>query len=389
MTDRPIYLDYAATSPVDPRVAAAMSACLTGDGAFGNPASNHAAGRAARRVIDAAAEKIGKLVNAKAERLVFTSGATEANNLALKGIYGRHRDHAAHLVTTRIEHRSVLDTALALERIGVELTLVDCDSRGIVDPAQIAAAIRPDTRLVSVMQVNNEIGTVQEIESIAGICREAGVPLHVDAAQGAGRVPLDIDAWGIDLCSLTAHKLNGPKGIGALYVREGLELEPQLHGGEAALGIRAGTLPVHQIAGFGRAFELAGEGAEISAIRVLRDRLWQGLAAIPDCRRNGDAERSAPHILNVGFPGVEGESLRLSLEDIAVSAGSACTSASPEPSHVLSSLGLSDALAESSLRFGVGRFTTETEIDRAVDRVTSEVERLRAIASGAPDWCSS
>jgi cysteine desulfurase len=388
MTESMIYLDYAATSPVDPAVAEAMVACLTADGNFANPASPHAAGRAARQLIDRAREEIGDLVNAPGDRLIFTSGATEANNMALRGIFGRGDAGPRHLLTSRIEHRSVLDTASALERDGVEVTRLDCDSSGLVSPDAVAGAIRPDTRLVSVMHVNNEIGTVQDIAALAAVCREAGTLLHVDAAQGAGKAPLDIAGWGVDLCSLTAHKLNGPKGVGALYVNEAVRLAPFLLGGEAALGIRAGTLPTHQIAGFGRAFALAGAGDEPARLALLCKRLWHTLESIPGVRRNGNPAHAAPHILSVSFPGVEGESLRLALGDIAVSSGSACTSSSPSPSHVLSSLGLSDALAESTLRFGVGRFTTEAEIDRAGARVTDEVRRLREIASGAPDWCS-
>lgn len=378
-----IYLDYAATSPVDPAVAEAMAACLTSGGAFGNPASPHAAGAAAQAIVETARGRIGALVGAAGERLVFTAGATEANNLALKGVL-RPGDH---LVTTAIEHRSVLDTAAALQASGVTVTRVACDAYGLVSADSIRAALVPETRLVSVMQVNNEIGSIQHIEAVAAVCRDAGVPLHVDAAQGAGKVPLDIEGWGIGLCSLTAHKLNGPKGIGALYVRRGIELSPLIHGGEAALGARAGTLPTHQIAGFGKAFELAALRNEPTALAALRDRLWQGLSSIPDVRRHGDPARSAPHILSVGFPGVEGESLRYALSDIAVSAGSACTSNDAEPSHVLRSLGLSDALAESTLRFGVGRFTTAAEIDAAAERVRAEVDRLREIAAGAPQWC--
>jgi len=385
VTSAPIYLDYAATSPVDPRVVKAMAACMTRDGVFANPASPHSAGNQARRVVEHARAQIGALVHAAPERLVFTSGATEANNLALRGMLSG----GGQLVTTRIEHRSVLDPAEALAARGVELCLLDCDREGIVAPEKIAAAISPRTRLVSVMQVNNEIGSVQDIAAIARVCREAGVPLHVDAAQGAGKVALDIEGWGIDLCSLTAHKLNGPKGIGALYVRPGMALEPLISGGEAQLGVRAGTLPTHQIAGFGQAFELAAGPGEAQALQALRERLWGRLGRIPGARRNGSPERSAPHILNVSFPGVEGESLRLALEDLAVSSGSACTSRSAEPSHVLRSLGLSDILAESSLRFGVGRFTTEGEVDSAADRVMTEVTRLRQVSEGAPAWCSS
>jgi cysteine desulfurase len=338
-------------------------------------------------VVDAARAEVATLVNTSADRLVFTSGATEANNLALRGIFGP--EPAGHLICSRIEHRSVLDTALALARQGIALTQLDCDADGIISPQQLAATLRPDTRLVSIMQVNNEIGSVQDIAAIARVCRDAGVPLHVDAAQGAGKVSLDIAGWGIDLCSLTAHKLNGPKGIGALAVRAGLPLTPFLTGGEAALGIRAGTLATHQIAGFGRACALAAELDEAGHIAALRDRLWHGLAGLAGARRNGDPARSAPHILSVSFAGVDGESLRAALGNIAVSAGSACTSRSAEPSHVLRSLGLSDTLAESTLRFGVGRFTTRAEIDRAATRIREAVESLREIAAGAPDWCSN
>jgi cysteine desulfurase len=282
----------------------------------------------------------------------------------------------------------VLDTAAALERDGVAVTRLDCDANGIVAPEQIAAALRPETRLVSVMQVNNEVGSIQDIAAVASVCKEAGVPLHVDAAQGAGKVSLDIAAWGLDLCSLTAHKLNGPKGVGALFIRSGIDLAPMIHGGETALGVRAGTLATHQIAGFGKAYEIAARTDEAPKLAELRERLWHGLAAIDRVMRHGDPGRSAPHILSVSFPGVAGESLKLALADLAVSAGSACTSNEPAPSHVLRALGLSDPLAESTLRFGVGRFTTAAEIDAAIGRIGTEVGRLRAIAAGAPDWCS-
>lgn len=388
MTEKSIYLDYAATSPVDPRVAEAMGACLTADGTFANAASSHSAGTAAKTLIDEARASIGSLVNADGDRFVFSSGATEANNLALKGVLNSGAG-CGHLITTRIEHRSVLDTADALEAQGIVVTRLECDESGIVAPEQVAEAIRPETRLVSMMHVNNEIGSVQDIETVAVICRQAGVLLHVDAAQSAGKVPLDIEGWGLDLCSLTAHKLNGPKGIGALYIRPGLQLVPMIHGGEAALGARAGTLPTHQIVGFGKAFELVEPGDESFRLGALREKLWRGLAGIEGARRHGDPARSAPHILCVGFPGICGESLRLAIADIAVSAGSACTSNDPAPSHVLRGLGLSDQLAESSLRFGVGRFTTEAEIAMAIERVGAEIGRLRAIGAGAPDWCST
>jgi cysteine desulfurase len=388
MTAELIYLDYAATSPVDPEVVAEMSTCLTSDGAFGNAASAHAAGALARQRIDAARSRIGGLVNASGDRLVFTSGGTEANNLALFGVLGRDQG-PAHLITTAIEHRSVLDTAAELEARGVEVTRLQCDPCGVVMPEQVADALRPETRLVSVMQVNNELGSIQDIEAVARICRDACVPLHVDAAQGAGKVPLRIEGWGLDLCTLTAHKLNGPKGIGALWIRPGLELSPMILGGDRQLGARAGTLATHQIAGFGKAFELAGQLDEAGRFEDLREQLWQGLGGMADVRRNGDPATSAPHILSVSFAGVAGESLRFALADIAVSAGSACTSNDPSPSHVLRCLGHSDQLAESTLRFGVGRFTTEAEIARAVERIGTEVGRLREIGAGAPEWCSN
>ena len=365
-----------------------MNACLGPDGAFANPASPHVEGRRAMGLIDTAREQIAALINVDGKRLVFTSGATEANNLALSGVLHK-ADRDAHLITSAIEHRSVLDVAGALEKNGVQVTRLAPERDGIVAAAQVAAAIRPETLLVSIMQVNNEIGSIQDIESIARICHDADVLFHVDAAQGAGKVPLDIAGWGIDLCSLTAHKINGPKGIGALYLREGVALEPIIRGGDAMLGVRAGTLPTHQIVGFGKASELVRENEEAGELAARREFLWQGLSRIEACRRNGDPAHSAPHILSVSFAGVDGESLRFALADIAVSAGSACTSSDPEPSHVLRSLGLSDALAESTLRFGVGRFTTQDELARAIDRVTVEVERLLEIGRGAPAWCST
>lgn len=382
-----IYLDYAATSPVDPAVFAAMQACLLPDGSFANPASPHAAGRAALELVEHSRSTIARVIGADPGRLVFTSGATEANNIALTGILRRAR-RPVHAITSSIEHRSVLDVIAVFEQRGVGVTRLACDEAGRVNPEELRAAIRPDTRLVSIMLVNNEIGSVQDIRTIAGICRAAGVPLHVDAAQGAGKIPFHVDSWGVDLCSLTAHKVCGPKGIGALYVRAGLELAPFVRGGAAALGLRAGTLPTHQIAGFGKAFELVASLEESDRLARLREELWTGLAGIPGARRNGRPETSAPHILSVSFPGVEGEALLAALPEIAVSAGSACTSAHPEPSHVLGSLGLSDTLAESTLRFGVGRFTSADEIRLATGRVSAAVARLRQVASGAPDWCS-
>lgn len=389
MSDDQIYLDYAATSPVDPRVRDKMLECLSPDGPFGNPASEHFAGRRARRVIDDARAQVAAVAGLPPDSVVFTSGATEANNLALRGMFPERCRKGAHFVTSRIEHRSVLDVARYLERVGVRVTLVDSDELGRIDPDAVGAAMTGETRLVSIMQVNNEVGTVQDIEAIATICRRRGVPLHVDAAQGAGKVSLDVGRIGIDLCSLTAHKICGPKGVGALCVRRGLALDPILFGGAQERGLRPGTQAPHQLAGMGKAFELVAAESDAARIGAQRDRLWQGLEQIDGARRNGDPDRAVPHILNVSFPGVDGESLRLALSGIAVSQGSACASASPEPSHVLSALGLSDTRAQSSLRFGIGRFTTDREIDRAVDRIATAVIRLRRLADGAPTWCSA
>lgn len=392
-----IYLDYAASSPVDPEVTRVMCECLASETAFANPSSEHAAGAAARRLIDAARRQVASRVHAPAGQIVFTSGATEANNLALKGLFAGAAGgaHAArpltdrHLITTRIEHRSVLDPARALAAAGARLTLLDCTADGRIEPAAVAAAIRDETALVSVMHVNNEVGVVQDVAAIAAECRSRGVLFHTDAAQSTGKLPVDLLGWDVDLCSLSAHKLCGPKGVGALYVREGLRLEPLLHGGEQELGMRAGTLATHQIVGMGKAYALADPGEEGPRLAALTARLWERLRPIDGAVRNGAAELTAPHILNVSFPGIDGESLRLALDGLVVSSGSACTSASPDASHVLTSLGLSEARAQGSLRFGVGRFTTRDEVDEAARRVRAEVERLRLLAVGKPDWCSA
>lgn len=385
MRRREIYLDYAATAPLDPAVAAAMTDCMTRE--FANPSSVHDPGRRARRLVENARAQVAARVGAPAGRIFFTSGATESNNLALQGVLrgGRARPH---LVTSRIEHKSVLDTARALEAAGVAVSYVDCDAGGRVNPHDVAAAIGPETALVSIMHVNNETGVIQDVAAIGAICRERGVWFHVDAAQSAGKVPLALGDAAIDLCSLTAHKLCGPKGIGALYVAGGVLLAPQIHGGEQERGLRAGTLATHQIVGMGAAYELADPAAEAPRLAALRDRLWGALRAVPGARLNGAAEHRSPHVLNVTFPGVEGESLRLALRDLAISAGSACAADSPEASHVLRGLGLSDPLAASSLRFSVGRFTTEDEIAAAAGRVAVEVPRLREVAKSAPRWCS-
>jgi cysteine desulfurase len=387
MDEHVIYLDYAATSPVDRRVAAAMARALTLDGAFANPSSTHAAGAAALRLVEEARAQIAARVGAAPEGIVFTSGATEANNLAIAGVLEAANADRRHIVTTRIEHKSVIDTVRFLERRGrCAASYVPCGPDGRVAPEDVIAAIRPSTALVSVMHVNNETGAVQDISVLAAACRERRVLLHVDAAQSVGKLPVELDRWEVDLCSLTAHKVCGPKGIGALYVRSGIDLEPLLHGGEQQRGLRPGTLPTHQIAGMGEAYRLADPAAEGPALARLKARLWAGLASIPDVRVNG-ALAGAPHILNVAFSGVDAESLRLALRGIAVSAGSACMAASAEASHVLSGMGLSGALASSSLRYSVGRFTDAREIDRAVERVTDEVARLRKLARSAPLWC--
>ena len=387
MTVREIYLDYAATAPVDPAVSAAMADCLRHE--FGNPSSLHAAGKRARLLVETARLSVGERVGAPSERLVFTSGATESNNLALQGVLRRSRDRRVHLVTSRIEHKSVLDVAHALEASGVAVTYVDAMADGYVLPERVIEALTPDTQLVSIMHVNNETGVIQDVATIGKACRERGVLFHVDAAQSVGKVPLDLAASPIDLCSLTAHKLCGPKGIGALYIAPRVTLLPQVHGGEQERGLRAGTLATHQIVGMGKAYELADPRREAPRLAALRDRLWQALAAIEGARQNGDPGRRAAHILNVTFPGVEGESLRFALRDLAVSAGSACAADSPEASHVLTGMGLSDTRAGSSLRFSVGRFTTADELLEAAAQVATAVARLRSLAKSSPAWCSA
>ncbi len=382
-----IYLDYAATSPLDPAVAAAMHDCMERE--FGNPSSQHAAGRRARALVEAARAAVARSVGAPSERIVFTSGATESNNLALQGVLRRSRGRRVHLVTSRIEHKSVLDVAKALEASGVAVTQVAAAAGGCVEPEAVLAALTPDTQLVSIMHVNNETGVIQDVAAIGAACRARGVLFHVDAAQSVGKLPLDLAAAPIDLCSLTAHKLCGPKGVGALYVAPRATLVPQLHGGEQERGLRAGTLATHQIVGMGKAYELADSERDAPLLAALRDRLWRELAGIPGARQNGDPARRAAHVLNVTFPGVDGESLRFELRDVAVSAGSACASASPEASPVLTGMGPSDVLAATSLRFSVGRFTREEEVVLAARRVAAAVERLRGLAKSAPAWCSA
>ncbi len=384
MSVMPVYLDYAATTPVDPRVAEAMAGCLTSAGAFGNPASLHAAGRRARALVEQARSEVAALLGAPAMQIIFTSGATESNNLAIFGVARAAQGRPRHIVTARTEHKSVLDPCRRLEREGVGVTYLVPDGSGRIDPEQVRAALRPETVLVSIMQANNEIGVVQPIPTIAGLCRERGVLLHVDAAQSAGKLPLDVQRDAIDLLSCTAHKLYGPKGIGALYVAADARaaLQPLIYGGGQERGLRSGTLPVHQIVGFGRACELAAGllPEEPARIEVLRQRLLAGLQALDGVQVNGAGAERIAHVLNVSFEGIEGESLLLGLTELAVSSGSACNSDSDEPSYVLMALGRDPQLAQSSLRLSLGRFTTGAEVDLAVTAIQREVRRLRAAA---------
>ena len=382
----PIYLDYSATTPIDPRVVDRMLPYLREH--FGNPASrSHAFGWEAERAVEAARGQVAELVNADPREIIWTSGATESINLALKGAAHFYRDKGRHLVTVKTEHKATLDSMRELEREGFEVTYLDVGDDGLLDLDAFAASLRADTILASVMFVNNEIGVIQDIEAIGRICRERGVMLHVDAAQATGKLAIDVAALPVDLMSFSAHKTYGPKGIGALYVRRKprARLEAQMHGGGHERGLRSGTLATHQIVGMGEAFRIAGEemGAEIERMRVLRDRLWTGLQRIEEVYLNGDAERRVAHNLNVSFNFVEGESLIMAVKDLAVSSGSACTSASLEPSYVLRALGRSDELAHSSIRFTVGRFTTIEEIDYAVRLVADKVAKLRAMS---PLW---
>ena len=383
---KPIYLDYAATTPVDRRVVQVMVPYLYEQ--FGNPASrSHAFGWAAEEAVEIARERVAALIGADPREIVWTSGATESNNLAIKGAAQFYASRGKHLITVKTEHKAVLDTMRELERHGFEVTYLDVGPDGLLDLEVFKAAIRPDTLLASVMFVNNEIGVVQDIAALGTICRQHGVLFHVDAAQATGKVAIDLSTLPVDLMSLSAHKTYGPKGIGALYVRRKprVRIEAQMHGGGHERGMRSGTLATHQIVGMGEAYRLAGEHMlqENVRIRALRDRLLAGLQQVPEVRVNGDLERRVPHNLNISFTFVEGESLLMGMSGIAVSSGSACTSASLEPSYVLRALGLSDEVAHSSIRFSIGRFTTEAEIDAAIARTLHTVERLRALS---PLW---
>ena len=380
----PIYLDHAATTPLDPRVRAAIEACRSEPP--GNASSTHAGGRAARARVEAARAEVAALVNAPPAAIVFTSGATEADNLAILGAARGNVDRGRHVVTLRTEHRAVLDACQRLEREGFAVTRLTPAADGLIDPAEIGRALRVPTALVSVMLVNNETGVVQDIAAIAAECRRGGALFHVDAAQAAGRVPLDVVALDADLVSLAAHKIHGPVGVGALYVRREPRptLVPLSFGGGQEGGLRPGTLPVHQIVGMGAAYALAlaESAAEPARLAALRDRLWAALSRLPATLLNGHATARAPHILNVSFGGIDGEALLYTLGGVAVSSGSACSSSSGEPSYVLRALGRDDALAQASLRFSFGRSTTAAEIDAAAALVADAVGRLRAFAPG-------
>ena len=382
----PIYLDYSATTPVDPRVAAKMIPFLTEQ--FGNPASrSHAYGWEADKAVEQAREQVAALINADAREIVWTSGATEGNNLAIKGAAQFHQGKGRHIITQQTEHKAVLDSCCELERQGFEITILDPEPNGIVDIEKFKAAIRPDTILASIMFVNNEIGVIQPVAEIGEICRAKGIVFHCDAVQAAGKLAIDMQQLKIDLLTMTAHKMYGPKGIGALYIRRKprVRIEAQIHGGGHERGMRSGTLPVHQIAGFGEAARVAKleMSADNERIRALRDRLWNGIAELEEIYLNGDPERRIPGNLNLSFAFVEGEALIMALKNIAVSSGAACTSASIEPSHVLRALGRSGELAHSSIRFTLSKYTTAEEIDYTIDLVKRQVARLRELS---PLW---
>ncbi len=386
MIKQPIYLDYSATTPVDPRVAEQMIPYLTEK--FGNPASrSHEFGWEAERAVEEAREQVAALVNADPKEIIWTSGATESNNLAIKGAAHFYKGKGKHLVTVMTEHKAVIDTMRHLESEGYEVTYLMPETNGLVDMEKFTAALRPDTILASVMLVNNEIGVIQDIAALGEVCRARGVLFHVDAAQATGKVTIDLAKLKVDLMSFSAHKTYGPKGIGALYVQRKprVRLEAQMHGGGHERGLRSGTLATHQIVGMGEAFRIAREemATENERIRYLRDRLYQGLSQIEEAHVNGDMEQRVPHNLNISFNFVEGESLIMAIRELAVSSGSACTSASLEPSYVLRALGRSDELAHSSIRFTIGRFTTEEEIDFAIDLVKAKIGRLREMS---PLW---
>jgi len=383
---QPIYLDYSATTPVDPRVAQKMIPYLTEQ--FGNPASrSHSFGWTAEEAVENAREEVAKLVNCDSKEIVWTSGATESINLALKGAANFYKTKGKHIITVKTEHKATLDTVRELERQGFEATYLDVRDDGLIDMAGFKAALRPDTILVSVMFVNNEIGVIQPIADIGAICREKGIIFHVDAAQATGKVPVDLQALKVDLMSFSAHKTYGPKGMGALFVRRKprIRLEAQMHGGGHERGFRSGTLATHQIVGMGEAFRIARleMAAENERIRMLRDKLLDGIKDMEEVYVNGDLEHRVPHNLNISFNFVEGESLIMGIKELAVSSGSACTSASLEPSYVLRALGRNDELAHSSIRFTIGRFTTEQDIEFAIKLIKERIQKLRDMS---PLW---
>ena len=384
----PIYLDYSATTPVDPRVAQKMSECLLVDGNFGNPASrSHVFGWKAEEAVENARRQVAELVNADPREIVWTSGATESNNLAIKGVAHFYSTKGKHIITSKIEHKAVLDTCRQLEREGFEVTYIEPGEDGLITPAMVEAALRDDTVLVSVMHVNNEIGTINDIAAIGELTRSRGVLLHVDAAQSTGKVEIDLDKLKVDLMSFSAHKTYGPKGVGALYVRRKprVRLEAQTHGGGHERGMRSGTLATHQCVGMGEAFRIAKEemAQENQRVLALRDRFYKQLEGMEELYVNGSLTQRVPHNLNLSFNYVEGESLIMALKDLAVSSGSACTSASLEPSYVLRALGRNDELAHSSIRFTLGRFTTEQEVDYTIELLKSRVGKLRDMS---PLW---
>jgi cysteine desulfurase len=384
----PIYLDYASTTPVDPAVADRMVEFLTPSGHFGNPASrSHMFGWQAEAAVEDARADVAGLINADPREIVWTSGATEANNLAIKGCAHFNTRKGKHIITSKIEHKAVLDTCRQLEREGFEITYLDPDESGLIQPQFVADALRDDTTVVSIMHVNNELGTLNDIAAIGKLCRENKVFFHVDSAQSAGKTVIDVEAMQVDMMSFSAHKIYGPKGIGALYVRRKprVRIEAQMHGGGHERGMRSGTLPTHQIVGMGAAFKLGAEvlADESARIDKLRTRLWEGVSDMQEVYLNGSSNQHVPGIINISFAYVEGESLIMALRDLAVSSGSACTSASLEPSYVLRALGLNDEMAHSSIRFSIGRYTSEQDVDDAIAKVRHAVEKLRELS---PLW---
>jgi len=384
----PIYLDYSATTPVDERVAKAMADCLTKEGTFGNPASrSHPYGWDSEKLIDQARINVANLLGADKREIIWTSGATESDNLAIKGAAYFYKEKGNHLITLSTEHKAVLDTMRFLESEGFEVTYLDPKDNGLVDIDELKKAIKPTTILISIMHVNNEIGVIQDLESIGKLCKENKIVFHVDAAQSPGKVELDVNKFNIDLCALSAHKAYGPKGIGALYVRRKprIRLQPQMHGGGHERGFRSGTLPTHQIVGMGEAFKYAKTEMvkDNKKIKKLRDMLWDGLKDMEEIYLNGDLNQRIPGNLNISFNFVEGESLIMAIKDIAVSSGSACTSASLEPSYVLRALGREDELAHSSIRMTIGKYTTEEEVLHTIDLLKNAVSKLRALS---PLW---